>query len=101
MVTKGGGSKFHGTAFDFFRNDNLDANSWSNNRASRPKTEFKRNQFGGNLSGPIWASRKLFFFGGYEGLRQRTPGASGFLTLPTDLERAGGAAHPQRSGRVR
>jgi Carboxypeptidase regulatory-like domain/TonB dependent receptor len=89
LVTKGGGNTFHGTAFDFFRNDNLDANSWSNNRAGRSKTEFKRNQFGGNLSGPIWKSKNLFFFGGYEGMRQRTPGSSGFLTVPTDLERSG------------
>lgn len=89
MVTKGGGNAFHGTAFEFFRNDNLDANSWSNNRAGRTRTEFKRNQFGGNIGGPIWKSKNLFFFAGYEGLRQRTPGASGFLSLPTELERAG------------
>ena len=40
IVTKGGGSDFHGTAFDFLRNSVLDANSWSNNRAGLPKTIF-------------------------------------------------------------
>jgi hypothetical protein len=89
MVTKGGTASFHGTLFDFFRNDDLDANSWSNNRAGRRRTEFKRNQFGGNLGGPIWKSKNLYFFGAYEGLRQRTPGSSGFLSVPTDLERRG------------
>jgi hypothetical protein len=89
MVTKGGSSRFHGTLFEFFRNDNLDANSWANNRAGRARNEFKRNQFGGNLSGPIWKSKNLFFFGGYEALRQTTPGSSGFRTVPTELERNG------------
>src|SRR3712207_7446444 len=44
---------FHGTLFEFLRNDNLDANSWANNRAGRQRVEFQRNQFGGNFSGPI------------------------------------------------
>jgi Carboxypeptidase regulatory-like domain/TonB-dependent Receptor Plug Domain len=70
IVTKGGSSDFHATAFDFLRNSLLDANSWSNNRAGLAKTLFQRNQFGGNFAGPIWRSKKLFFFGGYEGLRQ-------------------------------
>lgn len=88
MVTKGGGSRFHGTAFDFLRNSTLDANTWANNRNGNPKPIFQRNQFGGNFSGPIWNSKKLFFFGGYEGLRQGTPTTS-TVTLPTALERAG------------
>ncbi|MDQ6663823.1 MAG: TonB-dependent receptor [Acidobacteriota bacterium] len=89
MVTKGGTNAFHGTAFEFLRNDDLDANTWSNNRAGRPITEFRRHQFGGNVGGPIWKSKRLYFFGGYEGRREATPGSSGFLTLPTDLERQG------------
>ena len=89
MVTKSGTNGFHGTLFEFLRNDDLDANSWSNNRARVPKTEFRRHQFGANLGGPIWKSKRLYFFGGYEGRREATPGSSGFLTLPTDLERQG------------
>jgi hypothetical protein len=88
LVTKGGGADFHGTVFDFLRNSVLDANSWANNRAGNAKPMFQRNQFGGNFSGPIWRSRKLFFFGGYEGLRQGSP-ATSTVTLPTALERAG------------
>jgi hypothetical protein len=53
MVTRGGSNDWHGTAFEFLRNDNLDANSWANNRFGQRRVEFQRNQFGGNFSGPI------------------------------------------------
>ena len=88
VVTKGGGSAYHGTVFDFMRNSVLDANTWVNNRGGNPRPMFQRNQFGGNFSGPIWKSRKLFFFSGYEGLRQGSP-ANSTVTLPTALERNG------------
>ncbi|MBI3210557.1 MAG: TonB-dependent receptor [Candidatus Solibacter usitatus] len=88
VVTKGGGADFHGTAFDFLRNSKLDANSWSNNRNGLPRTLFQRNQVGGNFSGPIWKSKKIYFFGGYEGLRQGSPTTS-VISLPTPLERSG------------
>jgi hypothetical protein len=88
MVTRGGSNDFHGTAFEFLRNDNLDANSWSNNRAGVRKNEFKRNQFGGNFSGPVLRSKRLYFFGGYEGMRQQNPGLN-VSTVPTALERQG------------
>src|SRR5262245_31602012 len=88
VVTKGGSSVFHGTVFDFLRNSVLDANSWSNNRSGLPKTLFQRNQFGGNFAGPVWRSKKLFFFGGYEGLRQGSP-STALSSMPTDLERSG------------
>lgn len=88
VVTKGGSNQFHGSAFEFLRNDNLDANAWANNRAGRPRVEFKRHQFGGNLSGPLWKSKRLFFLSTYEGLKQGSP-ATTTQTVPTDLERAG------------
>lgn len=88
VVTKGGGSAYHGTAFDFMRNSVLDANTWVNNRGGNPRPMFQRNQFGGNFSGPIWKSRKLYFFAGFEGLRQGSP-ANSTVTLPTALERNG------------
>ncbi len=88
VVSKGGSSEFHGSVFEFLRNDNLDANSWSNNRVGRPRVEFKRNQFGGNFSGPIWKSKKLFFLTSYEGLREGSP-ATTLQTVPTDIERTG------------
>jgi hypothetical protein len=88
LVTKGGSSAFHGTAFNFLRNSQLDANSWANNRAGNPRPMFQRNQFGGNLGGPVWQSKRLYFFTGYEGLRQGTP-SSTTTTLPTELQRRG------------
>lgn len=63
IVSKGGSNSFHGTVYDYLRNDALDANSWSNNKYGSPKGKFKRNQFGANISGPIWKKRNLFFFG--------------------------------------
>jgi hypothetical protein len=73
MVTKAGTNQFHGTAFGLHRNDNLDANTWEANRGGKEKPEFRRNQFGGSLGGPIKTDR-AFFFGAYEGLRQARVG---------------------------
>ena len=65
-LTKSGGNNFHGSAFEYLRNDNLDARNFFD-PARIP--EFRRNQFGGTLGGPI-AKDKTFFFVGYEGLRE-------------------------------
>jgi Carboxypeptidase regulatory-like domain/TonB dependent receptor len=72
VVTKAGTNTFHGTAFEYLRNDKLDANDWfaSANGLARP--ELRQNDFGGVLGGPI-KKDKLFFFGSYEGLRVRQP----------------------------
>ena len=88
MITRGGGNQFHGTLFEFLRNNNLDANSWGNNRSGLRRTSFQRNQFGGNFSGAIWKSKRLFFFGGYEGVRQGSPGTS-IQNVPTAQQIAG------------
>ncbi len=66
-VTRAGTNEFHGTAFEFHRNDNLDARNFFD-RGDPP--EFKRNQFGFSFGGPI-AKDRSFFFGSYEGLRER------------------------------
>ncbi len=66
ILTRSGGNEFHGEAFEFLRNEALDARNFFS--ASKPP--FKRNQFGGNLGGPI-IRNKWFFFFSYEGLRQR------------------------------
>ena len=73
VVTKSGGNKFHGSAFEFLRNDALNANSYFNKNANLnptplPRDVLKRNQFGGTLGGPI-IKDKLFFFVSYEGQR--------------------------------
>ena len=69
VATRSGANDFHGEVFEFFRNDALDARNFFEFNSNRP-APFKRNQFGGNLGGPI-IKKKLFFFFSYEGLRQR------------------------------
>jgi hypothetical protein len=70
VVTKSGTNVFHGTAFEYFRNDKLDANDWFANAKGLARPELRQNDFGGVLGGPI-KKDKLFFFGSYEGMRIR------------------------------
>src|SRR6266849_871580 len=75
IVTRSGTNQFHGTAFDYFRNDALDANDWFNgytNSPPLPKAKERQNDFGGTFSGPILKNSTFFFFS-YEGLRLRLP----------------------------
>jgi hypothetical protein len=72
VVTKAGTNDLHGTAFEYFRNDKLDANDWFANAKGLARPELRQNDFGGVLGGPI-RKGKLFFFGSYEGLRVRQP----------------------------
>ncbi len=65
IITKGGTSQFHGTAYDYFRSQALDARDYFDNGPNAP---LHLNQFGGNLGGPI-IPKKLFFFVNYEGDR--------------------------------
>lgn len=66
VITKSGTNQLHGEAFEFFRNDALDAKNYFYNGTPTP---LRLNQFGGNLGGPI-VHNKLFFFANYEGVRQ-------------------------------
>ena len=68
-VTKSGTNQIHGSVFEFHRNDNLDAALWEDNKFGEEKPEFKRNQFGGVIGGPIVPDQTFFFFS-YEGLRE-------------------------------
>ncbi|MCX6588667.1 MAG: TonB-dependent receptor [Acidobacteria bacterium] len=88
MITRGGSNAFHGSVFEFLRNDKLDANSWANNRSGLPRVLFQRNQFGAAVGGPIKRSSRLFFFTAYEGLRQGSPGTN-ISNVPTALQRGG------------
>jgi len=72
VVTKSGTNTFHGTAFEYFRNDKLDVNDWFANRNALTRPELRQNDFGAVLGGPI-EKDKLFFFGSYEGLRVHQP----------------------------
>ena len=87
VVTKSGGNAFHGAAYEFLRNNALDANNFFSNRAGQKKPPFRQNQFGGALGGPI-IKNKTFFFGDYDGFRQRL-GRVFVNTVPTLKMRQG------------
>jgi hypothetical protein len=70
VVSKSGSNEFHGSAYWFHRNDALDAANFITNRSGLDKPEFKRNQFGFSIGGPIVSNRTFFFFN-YEGMRER------------------------------
>jgi len=82
VVTKSGENQVHGSAWEFFRNRELNANDFFLNAAGRPRPVLNRNQFGGTLGGPI-VKDKTFFFVSYQGTRERN-GASltNSLTFP-------------------
>jgi outer membrane receptor protein involved in Fe transport len=86
VVTKSGTNAWHGTAFEFFRDKALNANSWENNRNNRPKRAYHFNQFGGNIGGPI-VTNKAFFFFDYDGQRNTTPNPV-FLQVPAPSDAA-------------
>jgi hypothetical protein len=69
VVTKGGSNAFHGTVFEFFRNDVLNANGFFQNQTGQKRGVLKQNQFGFTLGGPI-VKDKLLFFISYQGTRQ-------------------------------
>jgi hypothetical protein len=87
IASKTGTDQFHGTVYEFLRNDHLNANGWQNNRNNIRKTLFQRNLFGANLGGPVIRDRTFFFFN-YEGTRQAAPDQA-LATVPTDAQRAG------------
>ena len=84
IVTRSGTNQFHGTAFEYIRNEVFDANNWFNNNAGLPRAAEKQNDFGGVIGGPIWRD-KLFFFFSYEGLRLRVPESRQDIVPSTSL----------------
>jgi len=85
---KSGTNSFHGDAWDFFRNDKLNANSWSNNISNLPKDKTRWNMFGFTFGGPVLKNR-LFFFADYQGQRFDIPTSSTANTVFTAAERGG------------
>jgi len=81
ISTRSGTNEFHGDAFDYFRNDVLDANDWISNGAALPRAAERQNDFGGVFGGPIVHDRTFFFFS-FEGLRLRQP-QSGVAVVPS------------------
>jgi hypothetical protein len=72
IVTRSGTNSFHGTLFDYFRNDALDANNWFSGFDDLRKPEERQNDFGGVFGGPVIKDNTFIFFS-YEGLRLRQP----------------------------
>ena len=87
MITRSGTNKFHGSAYEFFRDDMFNANNWFADRAGQPLPPLRRNNYGFTIGGPI-IKNKTFFFFDYDRLR-----SSGLSTatfgVPTDLMRTG------------
>ena len=84
FVLKSGTNKFHGAAYEYFRNTVLDARGFF----ARTRPAEHQNEFGFNLGGPI-KRNKIFFFGGYDGYRFRTGTAPNFVTIPSAAQRGG------------
>ena len=101
IALKSGTNQFHGTAFEFLRNDVLDAENYFNNyfnapgSARRPKDELRQNQYGGVFSGPVWIPKiyngrdKTFFMFDYEARKRRQPGGVGTANVPSEAFRNG------------
>jgi hypothetical protein len=95
LQIKSGTNNVHGSAFEFLRNDRFDANNFFNNRAGRPKPDFKQHQFGGTLGGPVFKDR-TFFFANYQGYRVQQ-GQTFLSTVPSDLMRQGNFSEINRA----
>ena len=87
LIGRRGSNSFHGALYENFQNNDLNANTWDNNRAALAKAIIHDNRFGGRLGGPI-QKNKTFFFGNYEGRRFNTV-AGVTRTVPTATLRQG------------
>lgn len=104
IITRSGTKEFHGSVFNYFRNDALDANDWFANAARLRKPALRQNDFGGVVGGPVvlprfgeggpsfYKSNNTFFFFSYEGLRLRQPQVAFNIEVPSISLRQGAAA---------
>ncbi len=89
FVAKSGTNQFHGSAYEFVRNNDFDANDWFSNRAGKARQIYKQNDFGATVGGPVWIPKvyngrnKTFFFFSYEGFRNRNGATNATATVPT------------------
>ena len=94
VATRSGTNQLHGAAYEFIRNDKLNANAWASNRAGLAKSPFRRNEYGFAVGGPVLIPKvydgrnRTFFFTNFEWIPQRSPD-NVLVTVPTALERAG------------
>ena len=91
LVTKSGTNHFHGSLFEYHRDTSTEANNWFNNNIGVPRPKLIRNQFGGNVGGPILKD-KLFFFFEYNG-RRDNQGVSVDQAVPTASYLAGNISY--------
>ncbi|MDR3698163.1 MAG: TonB-dependent receptor [Candidatus Sulfopaludibacter sp.] len=82
-MIKSGTNQIHGSAYEFFRDRSLNANTWANNLVGAAKAPYRANQYGGSIGGPV-KKNKIFFFGGYEGLELNN-GVTYNYTVPTPM----------------
>ncbi|MGB7846795.1 MAG: TonB-dependent receptor [Candidatus Acidiferrum sp.] len=103
LTMKSGTNEVHGSAYDYLRNRDLDANSWVNNLQHSPRSVDTQNDFGGTFGGPVFIPKvyngknKTFFFFAYEGFRLRTGGTQ-LDNFPNEDYRAGNFAALCKSG---
>jgi len=88
IITKSGTNTFHGSAFEYFRNDIFDARDWFAKAGTTPKPEWRQNQFGGSIGGPI-VKNKTFFFADVQDNRIIQGLSSGLTTVPSVQEHPG------------
>lgn len=89
VVSKSGSNRFHGKAFEFFRNTNLDAKGYYD----PTRSAFNQNQFGGAIGGPV-KHDKVFFFTDYQGTRTTQGVSTGNISVPTVAQRSGNFIDP-------
>ncbi|MCL5744537.1 MAG: TonB-dependent receptor, partial [Acidobacteria bacterium] len=93
-ATRSGTNELHGSLYEFFRNDKLNANSWASNRVGLDRNQIRRNEYGVAVGGPVYLPKvydgrnRTFFFVNWEAVPQRSP-ANLRSTVPTEAERAG------------
>ncbi len=88
QISKGGTDRFHGSAYEYFQNDALNANNYAFGANNVKKTVLRYHNFGGSIGGPI-IRRKLFFYFDYDRIIQHGGNAPTFYTVPTTAVMAG------------
>lgn len=102
IATRAGTNRFHGSLYEYFQDDKLNANGFFRNKQGLPRIDVNRNQFGGAIGGPVYLPRfgeggpalwsgkdRTFFFFNYEARREDNPFTRELLTVPTAAERRG------------
>lgn len=99
LVTKGGSNEFHGTLFEFLRNDAVNSSDFFLNQAGQPKAKLRYNNFGGNFSGPIVKNRAFFFWNEEWRRERRGITLGGFV--PSAGEKVGDFSGPRTTTQPR